>query len=129
MTLTRQPDVEVYLRSPSSDVLIHWLKKRFNSVQSHDIKGLPKTAQAYMVKHEDFMLPVIIMEGAVKGFCSILFESKDTPWADDASLAAELHDAIGYVVRYSDGSWSEGADPDAWIQIDNSGTKSINWKG
>lgn len=129
MTSTRQPDVEVYLRSPSSNILIQWLNSRFKSVQSHDIKGLPKNAQAYIIKHNEFDLPVIIIESAAKGFCSILFETQDSPWANDAALAAELHDSIGYVVRYSDGGWSEGADPDAWIQIDNSGTKSIIWKG
>lgn len=122
------PDVEIYIRCKTSEVLIDWLKERFEAIKNHEIKGIPSQAQAFLVCESGNWLPVIIFENAIKGYTSICFDTNKSPWKSDRDMALEVFKTVGFVTRFTDGLWHDGDDPDAWIQLDSYGEKQINWK-
>lgn len=126
--MTPTPDVEIYVACKDQTAIVDWLQSQFSELQPRKVRGMPKNSYGYQVLSGDRWLPVVIIEKVVPGFCSLWFDTDQSPWQNDAELAQQFHQHTGLEVRYSAGGWQEGDDPDAWIVVTDQGSEPITWK-
>jgi hypothetical protein len=127
--MTRTPDVEIYIACKDQSSLLDWLKNRFQQLEDRKVRGMPKNSYGYQVLDDSGVwLPVVIIEKVVPGFCSLWFDTDQSPWQNDAELADHFHQQTGLEIRYSAGGWQEGDEPDAWMALTDQGLEQIDWK-
>lgn len=131
MTETQAQDIEIYVSKLARDEAESWLTGQFESlVPEKKKKGMPKTASLYRATWQNQSFPIIVFEHAAPGYTSLWFDHSELPWADDRECALVAAKHFQRNVRITAGGWENGADPDAWVEIDADGIeKEITWKG
>lgn len=126
MNNSRHPDIEIYIKNRSLDVILDWLGQRCDSVNLlKDVGG----THSLEVELEGRQIPVMIHERAVgKAWISIWFRSDETPWARDIDCAHEVARALETQVRCVASGWNEGDDPDEWWSVENGDARKIQWQ-
>ncbi len=124
--MSRQPDIEIYVRDTDVAAVRGWLEKRLGPLVPEPSRG---AMAKFTVDVGGTAVPVRITTGAVgKAWTSVWLDSPDTPWADDLACARDCYTVLGKEVRCAAGSWNEEADPDAFIKVNADGEKPIAWK-
>ncbi|MFZ5755838.1 MAG: hypothetical protein ACOY3X_02940 [Pseudomonadota bacterium] len=126
--MSRQPDIEIYVRSGTVEELRDWLAKRLGPLTAEPSRG---AMAKFVLQLDEVQIPVRITTGAVgKAWTSVWLDSPDTPWADDLACARDCCAHLGKEVRCAAGTWREGddEDPDAFMQVTPEGEKAISWK-
>mgnify|MGYP000184578145 FL=1 len=121
-------DLEIYVKTPQATTITNWLSVQFPDLRLDDKQRQSTRNQHFLSGTFDQILRINVMEQPVRGFCILTLVATELPWLSDLALAEAFFAKTGATVRCSDGQWSEGADPDAWLEISADGTTEINWK-
>lgn len=119
-----QPDIEIYLKDASKEQVQDWLSRVFSHCSNWQGKG-----SLYHCLCDG--IPVIWYARAVGSWHSLLFDSANTPWADDLACAAAACAALGVEVRCAPGGWQEEdgeAGADLWIKVTGHGSEEFVWR-
>jgi hypothetical protein len=124
--MSKQPDIEIYVREASVADIRAWLEKKLGALVDEPSRG---TMSKFVVDIDGSKVPVRITTAAPgKAWTSVWLDSPDTPWADDLACARDCFAALGKEVRCATGGWNEDDDPDAFIKINADGETPISWK-
>lgn len=121
-------DIEIYIRDPDPTAIKGWLGNRFDEVKLTPFpSGKGYTGAAEKNGHS---IPVKLFLNAAGKYASLLFESDETPWADDLSCAREAWQALGKETRCATGEWQENAEEedDLWWRINEDGETQVRWQ-
>ena len=120
----RQPDIEIYLKDADRAAIGAWLTAALNAPCAWQQKGRVWRCNCANI-------PVVLFEKAVGAWHSLLLESADTPWANDAQCAQAAAAYLQVNVRCAPGSWQEADgvnDADSWLQAKADGQlETITW--
>ncbi len=120
----RQPDIEIYIKETNRDAISAWLSEALGAPCDWQKKGRVSRCQSADI-------PVVWFEQAVGKWNSLLLESNNTPWADDAQCAEAAAAYLQVNVRCAPGSWQETdgvANVDSWLQVSADGSvETITW--
>jgi hypothetical protein len=123
--MTPHPDIEIYIKRPSVEVVLDWLRERF---QLGEVRKKGETLECHLQPND---LIVIIVPGAVKGgFTSVWFKHGLTPWATDVDCAREAFARFHLEVRCSTGPWQEDeehVEEGGWLRLTSAGEQVVNW--
>lgn len=125
-TEIRHPDIEIYIKNRSLEQILTWLRRRADSLESHNSVGGTHSLTAFINSQR---IPVMIHEKAVgKAWISVWFRSDATPWVRDIDCAHEVAAALETQVRCIVSGWQDGDDPDEWWKIEGGEVEKITWR-
>ncbi len=120
----RQPDIEIYIKETNREAISTWLTTALGKPCEWQTKG--RVSRCHCAG-----IPVVWFEHAVGKWNSLLLESDNTPWADDAECAQAAATALQVNVRCAPGSWQEAdgdTNADSWLQVSpDSSVETIIW--
>ena len=120
----RQPDIEIYIKESNREALSAWLTAALGEPCQWQQKG--RVSRCLCAN-----IPAVWFENAVGKWHSLLLESDNTPWTDDAQCAKAAAAHLQVNVRYAPGSWKEAdgdTDVDRWLQVSADGNiETITW--
>lgn len=120
-------DVEIYAKTNHSTVLLEWLNDYFGDLRKNTALKSSAKNQHFLAGPHENPLMVNVMDQPIRGYCALNITGDALPWDSDKMLGEAVFSKTGIIVRCSDGHWSEGADPDAWLEISSAGTQPISW--
>lgn len=129
------PDIEIYVKNTSAQMILTWLNSHFNKVniplKEEDI-STGKTVCGFL-KHENnstnSIKAVITPQAAGKAFTSIWFQSDITGWKNDEECAMSFVEQFDIEIRCSAGGWQESEEENSeqWWLITQKEKKLIRW--
>jgi len=124
--MDRHPDIEIYVKQRSVEQITQWLESIFERLEATNTQGHTHrfTATYHRVK-----IPVTVIDRAAKDFCSIWFDSAQTPWAQDLDCAQQAQQQLNTEIRCIVSGWKEGDEPDEWWSVTAQGENKIQWLG
>ncbi|WP_372830629.1 hypothetical protein [Pontibacterium sp.] len=126
MTDQRHPDIEIYVKNRSLEEIEHWLRQRFDVLNTDFSQG---TVHEYKAGLSDATIPVMIHEKVVgKAWTSVWFKSDKTLWATDLDCAAQAAIDLDTQIRCIAGGWADGDEPDEWWKVENGEQEKIQWR-
>ena len=124
-SLSHLDDLEIYLAIDDVAAVMNWLTSslpHFELVRSSK-KGCKFRCGVNALTSNG----MVVLNAGRTGFTSVWIDSKDTPWADDVAMARSAFAALHCEVRCVESAWSNGDDPDQWLQINAQGEQIIQW--
>ena len=126
------PDVEIYIKDPDPEKILHWLSQAFDAV---DVNGgaIDKNAKKMTMTATtgEERVQCVFLRNAVKGnFASLWFKSAATPWANDRDCAASAYQTLQTEIRCSTGAWqpTDSEDDESWLCFNTDGEFTVSWK-
>ncbi|MGI0115944.1 hypothetical protein [Zooshikella sp. RANM57] len=121
------PDIEIYVKNTTPDLIEDWLDDRFDSVELVNKEG--RTHQ-YNVDWQGMNIPVMVVERAAgRAFTSIWFNSAETPWETDIECARDAFEFFDTEIRCNGTFWQEEEAADnEWWRITHQGEGIISWQ-
>lgn len=120
----RQPDIEIYIKETNREAISDWLADALGASCDWQKKGRVSRCQCSGIS-------VAWFEQAVGKWNSLLLESDNTPWTDDAECAQAAAAKLQVNVRCAPSSWQEAdgdANVDSWLQVSPDGkVETITW--
>lgn len=125
MTDTRHPDIEIYVKNRSLDLLCEWILQYASAIETLQSKGNIHELRATI--NGDSVELMIHEKVAGKLWASVWFKSDKTPWAKDLDCAHAAAKDMDTQVRCIASGWQDGDDPDEWWKIENGSQEQIQW--
>ena len=126
------PDVEIYIKDPDPEKILHWLGQTFDAVEvnaaANDKNAKKMTMTATSGKEQ---VQCVFLLNAVKGnFASLWFKSAATPWTSDRDCAASAYQHLQTEIRCSTGAWqsTDSEDDESWLCFSSDGESTVSWK-
>ena len=124
--MSKQDDIEIYIKGSDIAAIEKWLAGVFRTVKLGDNGN--KVIHGELVLDEGVdHCDLLTIKNAVKGYTSVWFKQNHTPWDTDLDCARSAWRAMQQEIRASAGSWSEGAEPDLFHCINDSGESQLIW--
>ena len=126
------PDVEIYIKDPDLEKILHWLGHAFDVVAVNggaNDKNAKKMTMTATTGEEQ--VQCVFLRNAVKGnFASLWFKSAATPWANDHDCAASAYQSLQTEIRCSTGAWqsTDSEDDESWLCFNADGEFTVSWK-
>jgi hypothetical protein len=126
------PDVEIYIKDPDPEKILHWLGQVFDAVDlrgSTDDKNAKKMTITATIGKEQ--VQCVFLRNAVKGnFASLWFRSAATPWTNDRDCATSAYQYLQTEIRCSTGTWqpTDNEDDETWLCFNSDGESTVSWK-
>ena len=124
-----QPDIEIYLKGPSTDDIKDWLSQQFDALE---VRTESPKRQVYLATWQADSFEVMVLPKVQSGYTSIWFDHANLPWADDKACAQQALADLpqdGLSIRCIASGWQEGDAPDQWLQLTPGKEEVINWPG
>ncbi len=118
-------DLEIYVASKDLAAIQQWLEQSFD--QFDPAKPSKKGFKFRCEFNHQESQGLVHLNAGNTGFTSIWIASKHTPWTNDVEMARSAHQALGVAVRSIESAWSNGDDPDQWLEINDQGEHIIQW--
>ena len=134
------PDVEIYIKDPDPEKILHWLDQAFDAVDVKadvitDVKAGADNQSAKKMTVTatmgDEQVQCVFLRNAVKGnFASLWFKSDATPWTNDRDCAASAYQYLKTEIRCSTGAWqpNDREDDETWLCFNSDGESTVSWK-
>ena len=121
-----QPDIEIYIKDISIEMIEQWLCEIFGPVSLPKTNGKPINLK---VGTEPELPLMITPNAAGKAFTSIWFQSDQTPWQSDETCAQAFLAFHDGEVRCSATSWQEEEDESSeqWLCMTRNEKRLIRW--
>lgn len=120
-------DLEIYAKTNDSAVLLEWLSSNFGELRANTAVRSSARNQHFLAGSVKSPISINVLEQPIRGYCALNIAGVDLPWNSDKMLAEAVFANTGMIIRCSDGHWTEGADPDAWLEVGPTGTHAISW--
>jgi hypothetical protein len=134
------PDVEIYIKDPDPEKILHWLGQVFDAIDvkvdakvdvngGTDEKHTKKMTITATIGKEQ--VQCVFLRNAVKGnFASLWFRSAATPWTNDRDCAASAYQYLQTEIRCSTGTWqpTDSEDDETWLCFNSDGESTVSWK-
>lgn len=124
-SLSHLDDLEIYLANIDVDAITGWLGTELPHFEV--IRSSKKGCKFRCGNQGLTSNGMVVLNAGRTGFTSIWIDSKDTPWADDVAMARSAFAALQSEVRCVESAWTNGDDPDQWLQINTEGETVIQW--
>ncbi|MFT6916344.1 MAG: hypothetical protein ACJAWL_002678 [Motiliproteus sp.] len=122
----RHPDIEIYAKQCSIEKITLWLESVFERL---DAKGKQGQSYRFIATHQNCSIPITVIDRAIKDYCSIWFDSPQTPWIRDLDCALQAQQQLDTEIRCIVSGWAEGDEPDEWWSVTELGESKIQWQG
>lgn len=122
----RHPDIEIYVRQCSIEKITLWLESVFERLEANGKQG---HTYRFMAIHQNISIPITVVDRATKDYCSIWFDSAQTPWIRDLDCALQAQQQLDTEIRCIVSGWTEGDEPDEWWSVTEQGESKIQWQG
>ena len=124
-TLGYLDDLEIYVATKDLATIQRWLDQSFDQfkVVRTNKKGFKFNCEFKTQTNHG----LVHLNAGNTGFTSIWIDGKHTPWDDDVAMARSAFQAFGVSVRSIESAWSNGDDPDQWLEISDQGEAIIQW--
>lgn len=129
----KTPDIEIYVKEASMDVLANWLSQHFSDVDlpnhATQLFEKGKAIRAKVSNNEGSSELIITPQAAGKAFSSLWFKKNITPWQNDEACADSLLQEADIEIRCSASGWSEEEEEQSaqWLLKTRTEQKLINW--
>lgn len=118
-------DLEIYVDSEDMESMTRWLSQAFPHFEV--TRSSKKGCKFRCGQHDLSSNGMVVLNAGRTGFTSIWINSKDTPWPNDVEMGRAACSALQCEVRCVESAWSNGDDPDQWLQITTQGEQVIQW--
>jgi len=131
--MDKQPDIEIYIKHLNAEDLHDWLVLHFDDLKQGNFSTERfQQGKACQIKarHKNNKIPIFITPGAAgKAYCSVWFQSADTPWSNDLECAEDCLKQIDTEIRCSAEGWQEeeALDSEQWWCLTRDGKKRVRW--
>ena len=138
------PDIEIYIKDPDPEKILHWLGQVFDALDVNadvkaDVKvdangGADKQKAKKMIVTATIgekQVQCVFLRNAVKGnFASLWFKSAATQWKDHRYCAASAYQYLQTEMRCSTGAWqpTDREDDETWLCFNSDGESTVSWK-
>lgn len=130
--MTKQPDIEIYIKNANLNDIQLWLSSHFDVVPN-DIVDIntssPRTNEIELELADDQIPLVITPQAAGKAYLSVWFKSPRTPWNNDLECAQSALERFDTEVRCSAESWAE-EEPEhseKWWKLTRTSKDLVSW--
>ena len=121
-TLTRQKNIEIFLRDCSKAVIIHWLTETFGPLRKVETGPI-----IYHTTQLETRLSIVIEQHVADGtYTGIYIAPNTTSWDTDVDFARAAFRVLTKEVRCDPGILS--SKPWHWLQISQSGEELVEWE-
>ncbi|MAR91154.1 MAG: hypothetical protein CML06_09790 [Pseudomonadales bacterium] len=124
-SLSQLDDLEIYLECSDLDAILGWLQQHLPHFR--ETRRSRKGCRFQCGTGDLSSKGMVVLNAGNTGFTSVWIDSKDTPWDDDVAMGRSAQKALGGAVRCVESAWTQGDDPDRWLQIDGTGEQIIQW--
>ncbi|OUS26229.1 hypothetical protein A9R01_15045 ['Osedax' symbiont bacterium Rs2_46_30_T18] len=131
MSDLRHPDLEIYIKSRSSEQVIQWLEQVCDSVQV-----LTQTATSCELELEfcdQYTSASLQQKVSGKAWSSLWFKSNPTPWDTDLDCALLASEQMATQIRCIKAGWEDNQENDEsgeqWWRVEDNEKQLIDWKG
>ncbi len=121
----RHPDIEIYVKQRSVEQITQWLESTFERLEATGKQG---HTHRFTVTYNHVAIPVTVIDRAAKEFCSVWFDSAQTPWAQDLDCAQQAQQRLNTEIRCIVSGWQEGDEADEWWSVTDQGENKIQWQ-
>lgn len=131
--VTAQPDIEIYVKNTSIDMIETWLKRCFTGLDEDQLERLEldskKPVTFKVFNHDAEIETMITPQAAGKAYCSIWFKSNQTPWQDDLQCAESFLEIFDTEVRCSAATWTEEEEEfsEKWWKLTRDNRELVAW--
>jgi len=122
-----QPDIEIYVKGPTTEQIQGWLEQQFTSLE---IRSQGAKSQTYVASWQGKDFEVIVLPKVQDDYTSIWLNHAYLPWPDDKACAQQALAQLppkGLSIRCIASSWQEGDAPDQWLHIDGNVERLMHW--
>jgi len=124
-SLSHLDDLEIYVDNSDVEAITAWLG---NALPHFEVTRSSKKGCKFRCGQTGLVASgMVVLNAGRTGFTSVWIDSKDTPWADDVEMGRSAFSALNSEVRCVESAWSNGDDPDQWLQINAQGEHVIQW--
>lgn len=129
-----QPDIEIYVKHITREMLSTWLSEHFDGVNDESLKQLDlnsaKPVSVSLTRDTNKVELFVTPKAAGKAYTSLWFKSDKTPWEDDLSCAESFISLADTEVRCSSATWSEqeAENSEMWWVITATERKLVPWQ-
>lgn len=125
-----QPDIEIYIKHATAEMLLAWLTKQFGEVELDQLNEENLSGSQLIKGFVGKQVPLVITpKAAGKAYTSVWFQSTDTPWKNDLECAESVASFFDLEVRCSAEGWTEeeGEDEEKWWCLYEGEKKLVRW--
>jgi len=124
-SLSHLDDLEIYLANNDLNAITGWLE---SDLPHFEVTRNSKKGCKFRCGNKGLTSNgMVVLNAGRTGYTSVWIDSKDTPWADDVAMAHAAYVALNSEVRCVESAWTNGDDPDQWLQINAEGETIIQW--